>query len=272
MSHGVVLVDRRDAIGVITLNRPDVLNAMNHHLMRALGQAVQELEQDPDARVVVITGAGGAFSAGADIHEQVERERKPPPKEAEPAPVDRVNPFWRVAACPKPVIAAIGGVAIGGGALLATAADWRFGCERSRFRFPGVPYGRLNSTWSLGAIVGVPRAKDLIMSARMVEAEEAFRIGLLDRLWPSDRLMEETLAYARALAANPPEWVQLAKRVLNEQVGMGIEEAYRAEEAARSGLRTPPAREAFKEFMGRQPLREERGSRNKEQGPTPGAA
>lgn len=244
-----ILVERRGRTGIITLNRPDVLNAVNRQLREETSAAIQEMESDDKVLVLILTGQGRAFCAGADIHEQVEREQQQ--ERPNQGTRERGDLAMQIASFPKPVVAAINGVAVGFGSLLATSTDWRFGCAQSRFRFPGVGYGRINATWSTAAVVGLPKAKDLILSGRWVEAEEAYRMGLLDRLLPHDSLLDETVAYAEILAKQPPEMVRAAKRLLNGHIGLRFEEMYRAEREAVKQLNMPPASKVFEGFLSR---------------------
>ena len=183
MTYEHLLLDIQDHIGVIKLNRPEVLNAMNRKLFSEIDEAVTQLENDDDVHAIIFTGAGErAFSAGADIHEMAEQAKsdirhRPDPRRAEYS--------WHLATARKPTIGALNGLAYGGGAVLASSLDIRVGCERTRLRFLAVQYGRVNSTWSLPQQVGWPLAKELLFTARVVEAEEAFRIGLLNHLVPA---------------------------------------------------------------------------------------
>jgi enoyl-CoA hydratase/carnithine racemase len=154
----------------------------------------------------------------------------------------------------KPTIGVINGLAHGGGALMSSVFDLRFGCERTNFRFLAVTYGRINSAWSLPLIVGLPVAKELLLTGRVVGAEEAFRIGLLNRLVPSDRLMETAMETASLIANNDPNTVQLMRRILNSSIGMDLRGRI-DNEAGLTGefLKPPPPGESFREFLNRNP-------------------
>ena len=172
MTYEHLLLDIQDHIGVIKLNRPEVLNAMNRRLFSEIDQAVTQLENDDDVHAIIFTGAGErAFSAGADIHEMAEQAKSDNPPPPDPR---RAEYSWHLATARKPTIGALNGLAYGGGAVLASSLDIRVGCERTRFRFLAVQYGRVNSTWSLPQQVGWPLAKELLFTARVVEAEEAY--------------------------------------------------------------------------------------------------
>ena len=175
MNYETILVDKSDGIATLTLNRPEVLNALSTILYKELDTAITDFEQDDDIGAIIITGSGDrAFTAGADIHEMTRNAEKDNPPPPDP---DRPKYAWHIASCIKPTIGAINGLAYGGGAVLASSLDIRVGCERSKFRFLAAAYGRINSTWSLPMQVGWPKAKELLLTARVVEAEESLSIG-----------------------------------------------------------------------------------------------
>ena len=181
-------------IGVVTLNRPEVLNALNLQLVRELDQAITDYEEDDSVGAVIITGAGErAFSAGADIHENRELGHE----ERNAGQAERAEYTWHLHTSSKPIIGAVNGLCYGGGTVLATSLDFLVGCEKSSFRFLAVNYGQMNATWSLPQLVGIHRAKELLLSGREVFAEEAYHMGLINHLVPSEELMDRTLDIAR---------------------------------------------------------------------------
>jgi enoyl-CoA hydratase/carnithine racemase len=235
--------------GVVTLNRPARLNALSYPLVTELDEVVTAFEEDDDVRCVVITGAGEkAFSAGADIHEMAgisedelaERQKR------------RAVFTWHLATLKKPTIGAINGLAYGGAALLSSSLDIRIGCERSSFRFLAASYGRINSTWTLPLVVGWARAKELLYTARVVTADEALQMGLLNKVVPSGELLDAAVEMGRQIAGNTPEMVQGIKQLLLDDVGRAWREMYEAERAALSTtLKPSPVAEGFKEFLRR---------------------
>ena len=194
MTENPVLVETiDDHIGLVTFNRPAKLNALSYDVVRLLDEALTKFEDDPEIRCIVITGAGEkAFSSGADIHEQVEIS----PEELQERLERRAQWLWHLANAAKPTIGAINGLAYGGGAALATTFDIRIGCERSSFRFLGAAYGRMNSTWTLPLLVGWASAKELLFTARVVPAEEALQLGLLNNVVPSGELRAAAIQMA----------------------------------------------------------------------------
>ena len=196
-----VIFEREGPIAILKLNRPEKLNALNGEMSAALIKALDALEADDSCRVVVITGHGTkAFCAGADMQEQLERTVGP----QGPRSIGAGNATLRVLRFPKPVIAAVNGYAFGGGALLAICCDLRLAAENASFRFPGAEYGLIVGGSQLPRIVGPAAAKELIFTARRVEAEEALRLGLVNRVLPADKFWPEVMATAQAIAANSP--------------------------------------------------------------------
>ena len=253
MEYETILVSKTDGVAVITLNRPEVLNAMSHQLVGELDQAITDAEDDNGIGAVVITSAGEkAFSAGGDIHEQRRDARELTQEEEAERRGIRVQRSWHVATCSKPTIGAINGLAYGGGAILASSVDMRVGCERSRFRFLAAAYGRINSTWTLPVQVGWPKAKELLFTARVVDAEEALGIGLLNHLVPSEQLMAKTMEIAVTIANNDPASVRGVKQILLNNVGASWHQMWETERDFTTN-EVPPrgAEEAFKEFIAR---------------------
>jgi enoyl-CoA hydratase len=252
MTHEHILVGREDGVGIVTLNRPEKLHAMNRKLSSELRDAVKELDADEAIGCIVITGAGNrAFSAGGDIHEQREDDRRFTQEE-----LDAIRPprrgSYEIAANAKPTIGMINGLAYGGAAVLASSLDMRVGCEDSRFRFLAAAYGRINSTWTLPNQVGWPIAKELLFTARVVEAEEAYRIGLLNHLVPRDQLRAKTMELARMIAGNNRAAVMGVKALLLKQKGQNLEQQWAEErEYTTHVVRGARAEEAFPEFIAR---------------------
>ena len=138
MSYETISIEQVQRVAIVTLNRPEVLNALNLQLVRELDEAIINMVQDEDVGAIVITGAGErAFSAGADIHENREKSQE----ERDEAAAERAEYTWRMASCPKPIIGAVNGLCYGGGTVMATSMDFLIGCDNSSFRFLAVNYG-----------------------------------------------------------------------------------------------------------------------------------
>ena len=254
MDYEHILVEVEEGVAIITLNRPDKLNAMNRKLMQELHGAVKRMEADDAVGCIVITGSGDrAFSAGGDIQEQLSDDARYSQEELDAMRDKRGS--YEIAACAKPTIGMMNGVAYGGAAVLASSLDMRVGCEGVKFRFLAAAYGRINSTWTLPNQVGWPIAKELLFSARLVEAEEAYRIGLLNHLVPRAQLRAKAMELAKMIAANHCGAVMGVKALLLQQLGQGLEEQFIAEqEYTTHVLRGAKAKEAFPDFIKRKNL------------------
>jgi len=244
----VVKMDRCEGgVVVLTLNRPSVLNAISLSLQKRLDELVGDVERDPSARCLVITGAGTrSFSAGYDVREMAAFSQD----EMLLALLRREEMLWRLASLRLPTIAALNGLAHGAGAIIASSLDLRVGCERTSFRFTAGVHGGANATWSLPLVVGWPRAKEMLYTARSVEADEAERIGLLNSVVPEDRLLEEAVALGARVAANPPAGIQAIKHLLHSHVGRSWSDRFVAENLMmRTTLRPAPVSELYAEFL-----------------------
>lgn len=249
MGDQSILTERGDGVALIVLNRPDKLNALSIELVRELDAELAAIAGDDGVAAVVLTGAGDrAFSAGADIHEMASLSAE----QLAERQAFRGRASWTIATFPKPIIGAINGLAYGGAALLASMLDIRIGCERTKFRFLAATYGRVNSTWSLPLVVGLPKAKELLYTGRDVLADEAERIGLLNQVVPAGELRAAALGMAAMIARNDARMVQGIKRLVHEDIGMPFRERYDNEERARaSWLTSAHPRDGFRDFLER---------------------
>jgi len=261
MAYEHILVDVEDGVVILTLNRPEKLNAMNRKLGEELHHAVKQADADDAIGCIVITGAGDrAFSAGGDIHEQLSNDAQFSEKELDAMRDNRRR--YEISASAKPTIGMMNGLAYGGAAVLASSLDMRVGCEATRFRFLAAAYGRINSTWTLPNQVGWPIAKELLFTARFVEAEEAYRIGLLNHLVPRAQLRAKTMELAKQIAANHRGAVVGVKALMLQQMAQTLEEQFNAEhEYTTHVLRGAKARDAFPEFIERKGLDVQDGRR-----------
>ena len=252
MTYSTLTLEVDDGVAIVTLNRPHVLNAMNRELTAELTAAVAELDGSDQVRAIILTGSGDrAFSAGADIHEMAEEVKGSESGLPEQTREQEMRD-WMMASTRTPTIGAINGLAYGGGAVLASSLDLRIGCEHSSFRFLAASYGRLNATWSLPMQIGWPSAKDLLLTARVVGAEEAHGMGLLNQLVPCERLTETSVGVARQIAANDPRMVAGIKGLLIDAVGRPWQQMYESEMRARRGaLKPTPVSEGFRDFLSR---------------------
>lgn len=200
-----VLVTRDGAIGTITLNRPEALNALDPETLNALVAAARELADDESVRCVVITGNGRAFSAGGDVKGMADRQANGLVRDTGVLR-DQEEVSRLLYEMPKPTIAAVNGVAAGAGMSIALAADYRVCSDQARFTtaFAKVAFsGDFGGTWLLQRLVGPAKAKELYFFSPMLTANDALELGLVNKVVPHDSLAEETVAVAKQLASGP---------------------------------------------------------------------
>jgi len=240
-------IDERDDRVVVTLDRPDRRNAIDQRMVDELHEVCESLERAP--RVLILTGAGGVFASGADIAELRERTAV----DAERGINDTI--FSRIAALPMPVIAAIDGYALGGGAELAYAADLRIGTPRLRIGNPETGLGIIaaaGALWRLPQLVGLPLATELVLTGRILDGPEALAAGLVSDLFEPAELLPAAHALADRIAANDPLATRLTKRVLRAPLG----EHPAAEREAQAQLfESPEKRRRMTEFLNRRKAR-----------------
>jgi enoyl-CoA hydratase/carnithine racemase len=247
-----LLIDRPEpGIAVLTLNRPDRMNAVTMELQRRLDETLALLAGDGDTRCVVLTGAGErAFSAGYDVHEMAAWTED----EQADALRQREEWVWHVASTALPVIAALNGLTYGVGAIMASSVDIRIGTPEMTWRFTAGEHGGANATWSLPGLVGRGHAAELLMSSREVAADEALRIGLLNRVVDRSVLLATAVDLAAQIAAAPPAGPRAIKRLLREHVGATLEHRFVAENhVMRTELRPRPIAELYADFLAETP-------------------
>ena len=217
-----VLLDRTDRVAVVTVNRPDKLNALNAQVQRDLFTVLKELESDAGVGVVVITGAGDkSFIAGADISEFAGRS---PLDQRQAMRFPRM--FDVLSDFPKPVIAMINGFCLGGGCELAMSCDLRVASDRARFGQPEIKLGLIpggGGTQRLPRLVGLGQAMRLTLTGDMIGAEEALRLGLVEMVFPHDELRDKTFELAGRIAGMSPVTLRLAKEAVraSEKLPLG---------------------------------------------------
>lgn len=227
MSYQHVLIDVESGVGTITLNRPDKLNSFAGTMRGEIGDAVTELSERPDVRVLVITGAGRGFCTGADVRYLKELSDAGDMEGLKELVEAGRKVITRIRETPQPVIAAVNGPAAGGGANLALACDIRLASDRASI---GQTFNRigLHPDWGgsyfLPRLVGPAVAAELIFTGAMITAEEAYRVGIFNRVVPHHKLMEETQQLATMLSAKPPLAIKLAKEAINRSLASSLEE------------------------------------------------
>ena len=233
MTDAALLVEKTEHVAVLTLNRPQKLNALNGELRDAMHDAIADVSADDAVRAVIFTGAGRGFCSGADLTGGGGGQNTAPTQNEH---LDDLGWVGRQALAVyglnKPVIGAVNGVAVGAGMSLALACDVRVGTEMSRFKTVFIERNLSpdsGMSFFLPRIVGYSRATDLIYTSRTVDAEEAHRIGLLDRLVEHDTLMESALELAAQMTGWPPLALRMSKRVLQHNMECDLETALRFE-------------------------------------------
>ena len=213
MAYATLLTETHDGVRLIRLNRPEALNAFNNQLMNDLTAALDEAEADVAIGCMVITGSEKAFAAGADIKEMASKSY------AEVYGEDFITRNWeRVTRCRKPVIAAVAGFALGGGCEMAMMCDFIIAAENAKFGQPEINLGvspGAGGTQRLTRFIGKTKAMDMILTARMMDAAEAERCGLVSRVVPVAELIDTALAAAKKIAALSPNAVMLTKEMVN---------------------------------------------------------
>lgn len=224
MSYQTLLFDVKDGVAVVTINRPDKLNALNDQVIADLTAAAERIASDPDIKGAILTGAGPkSFVAGADISDLA----KQGPFDGKARAMRGQALLRRLETCGKPVIAAVNGFALGGGCELAMACHIRIASESAKFGQPEVKLGiapGYGGTQRLPRLVGKGRALQLILTAEMIDAAEAYRIGLVNRVVPAGDLMAESEKMLRGILAMGPLAVRLSIEAIDQGLEMTLDE------------------------------------------------
>ena len=247
-----VTLEAKGPIGILTMNRPEALNALNEQVLRDLDAALDQAAAQDDILVLVLTGAGRSFVAGADIAQMKDLS----PMEAKRFGLFGNGVFLKLENFPKPVIAAVNGFALGGGCELAMSCDIRVASEKAKFGQPEVGLGitpGFGGTQRLARIVGVSNAMELILTAKVIKAEEAKEIGLVSRVYPAEDLMDKALELANAIASNAQVAVRQSKAAIRRgmQTDMTTGTAFEAE-AFGLCFATEDQKDAMKAFVNKE--------------------
>ena len=217
----MIKLEKQGNIAVLTVSRPEALNALNSQTLDELYDTAVSVRNDEEIRCLIVTGEGKAFVAGADIGEMQGLSAE----EGRLFGLKGHRAFCAIEALPIPVIAAVNGFALGGGCELALCADIRLASEKAKFGQPETGLGitpGFGGTQRLPRTVGVSKAMELILTAKMIKADEALEIGLVDRVYPPEQLMEEAIALANTIAANAPVAVRNAKAAIRRFTGANL--------------------------------------------------
>lgn len=222
MELNYILLNKDENIGILTINRPKALNALNSEVLDELNKAIDQVIKDDNIHILIITGEGKAFVAGADIGQMKDMDVF----EAREFAKKGLSIFRKIELMEKPVIAAVNGYALGGGCELAMACDIRIASDKAKFGQPEVGLGitpGFGGTQRLARIVGIPKAKELIFTGETINAEEALRIGLVNKVVAAESLMEEALTMARKIASKGQLAVRYSKVAINRGIETDIE-------------------------------------------------
>lgn len=216
-----LIIIKNEPIVTIKINRPKVLNALNTEVLEDLENAFLEIERDDEIKGVIVTGEGRSFVAGADIAQMLKLSTE----EGRAMTIKGQKVMELIENINKPVIAAVNGFALGGGCELAMACDIRIASEKAKFGQPEVSLGIIpgyGGTQRLPRIVGSGMAKHLIYSGEMIDAEEAFRIGLVQKVYPLDNFLDDVIQYLKAILKQSPIAVRMAKIAINKGLNMDL--------------------------------------------------
>ncbi len=250
----VVTVEKENKIAIVTVNRPDALNALNSDVLDGLKRAAEDVSQDENVLVVIVTGAGEkAFVAGADIKEMTGKT----PMQMRQFTMLGHHVMGMFAKMEKPTIAAVNGFALGGGCELAIACDIRLASDNAKLGVPEVSLGifpGFGGTQRLTKLLGKGRACELIFTGKMIKAEEAERIGLVNKVIPQAELMNEAKALATEISSKGPLAVGLAKSAINRALEVGLDDGLAYErELVSLAFSTEDKEEGLKAFMEKRP-------------------
>jgi enoyl-CoA hydratase len=252
MTEALILTEKHDRITLLTLNRPQALNALNTDLINALADAVHACEQDDDCAVIMITGAGRAFVAGADIKEMSQLD----------FPQNHLDDFisgnWlAVSACRKPTIAAVNGFALGGGCEIAMMCDMIFASEDAIFAQPEITLGTLpgmGGSQRMARAIGKAKTMDMVLSARKMGAQEALDSGLVSRLIKGEDFITQAIAAAQEIARHSIASLIMTKDAVNQAFEMDLEEGLRYERLLfRSSFALADRKEGMEAFVEKRP-------------------
>lgn len=251
MNYETLLVDIEERVGLITLNRPKALNALNSQLIGELNLALDQLERDPQIGCIVLTGSSKAFAAGADIKEMSELTFPQIYLDDFFAPADRI------AVMRKPLIAAVAGYALGGGCELALMCDFIYAADNAKFGQPEINLGVLpgiGGTQRLTRAVGKAKAMEMCLTGRQMDAAEAERAGLVARILPVDTLLEETLKAAHVIAEKSLPSTMMIKESINRVFETSLSEGVRFERRVfHSVFATADQKEGMAAFVDKRP-------------------
>ncbi len=253
MTYKLILSETRGRVGLITLNRPEALNALNNQLMRELMDALETFDKNDSIGAMVITGNEKAFAAGADIKEMADKSIQ------EMTDTDHIAVFGRIRTIRKPVIAAVSGWALGGGCEVALSCDMIVASESAKFGQPEINIGVIpgaGGTQRLTRAVGKAIVMEMILNDRRLTAQEAYQFGMVNRVVPVENYLDEALKLAKEIAARAPIAVRAAKKMINQTYERTLSEGLAAEKQEFYNLfATEDQKEGMQAFVEKRPPR-----------------
>ena len=252
-----LLFDKQDNVGIVTLNRPERLNALTFSMAKDLVSYFQEAEQDDSIRAIVLTGNGRAFCAGADLSGSAGRSDALTPMGMKVSVVIYERAFFLMYTMEKPIVNAINGIAAGAGASIALAGDIIVAAEGAKFIEVFVRRGLVpdaGSAFLLPRLVGLAKAKEIAYFGEDIPAQKALEIGLINRVVPNEKLMEEAMAVATRLATGPTRAIGMMKKLLNRSFELDIQTVLEFESAFQAiAVSTEDAKEGVTSFLEKRP-------------------
>lgn len=244
-----IIFEIDNKVAIISFNRPKAFNAMNSDILAEIYHAVTQCIENDEIKTVIFTGSGKAFVAGADISQMQDYQ----PSQAIKFMEQGHKVLRLIETMPKPTIAAINGLALGGGTEISLACDVRFASEKARFGQPEILLGIIpgwGGTQRLARLIGMGRAKELILSGDQIDAKRAYEIGLVNRVYPEDQLLEETKQYVHKLANLPGFAIKMAKDAINFGYDLSLDNANRLEnQCCAQCFSTDDQKEGMKAFL-----------------------
>ncbi|TFW32009.1 enoyl-CoA hydratase [Massilia horti] len=248
MQYADLLIETHDKVAVIRLNRPKAMNALNDNMMNELGDALYKFDADPAIHVIILTGSEKVFAAGADIAAMANYTY------ADTYPGNYIGRNWEhILNVRKPVIGVVSGYALGGGCELAMMCDFLIAADTAKFGQPEIKVGvtpGAGGTQRLPRAIGKSKAMDMLLTARMIDAQEALNTGLISRVYPADKVMEESLGVAQAIAAMPVTVAMAIKDSVNRAFETTLSEGVRYERRYfHAAFGTPAQKEGMSAFL-----------------------
>jgi len=259
MSYSTILYAKEDGVAFITFNRPEKRNALNEEMMNEIEAALTEADQDSDVGSIVLTGGTKFFISGTDMDFLLGEGDKPTPKSSYETHYTSQTMYRNILVTKKPTIASMAGYAFGGGLELALCCDFRIAAEGTKLGTPEIKVGILpgaGATQRLSRMIGITRAKELVLTGDPIFAEEAYTLGLLNKVVPVDSLMEETKKFAGKFKNLPGFSIQIGKALMDNGLNMGLKEALELERMGFSLLySTDDQEEGLRAFLEKRPAK-----------------